>query len=202
MLLIPSGYYTVLSRAGVFIKRGLSGIRKELLTTNNTGLGRRVPLVFSSIFLFTLINNFFGLLPYVFTSTRHMCITLTIRSLVWVSLILPSIFNTPRLFLAHLVPKGTPTVLVPFMVLIELIRSFMRPFTLGVRLAANIVAGHLLLVLTSSPVYLLNFSAMRGVLLALFSLTILELAVSVIQRYVFISLGSLYVREVRNATLN
>jgi F-type H+-transporting ATPase subunit a len=124
------------------------------------------------------------------------------RRLLWVSLILPAVFNTPRLFLAHLVPKGTPIVLVPFIVIIELIRNIMRPFTLGIRLAANIVAGHLLLVLTSSPVYSLNFSVIGGVLVALFSLTVLELAVSVIQRYVFIRLRSLYVREVSHTTLN
>lgn len=158
--------------------------------------------MFSGIFLLILVNNFFGLLPYVFTSTRHISITLTMRRLVWISLILPSIFNTPRLFLAHLVPKGTPVVLVPFIVVIELLRNFMRPFTLGIRLAANIVAGHLLLVLTSTPIYILSFSALGVVLLGLFSLTILELAVSIIQRYVFIRLGSLYVREVRNVTLN
>ena len=158
--------------------------------------------MFSGIFLLILVNNFFGLLPYVFTSTRHISITLTMRRLVWISLILPSIFNTPRLFLAHLVPKGTPVVLVPFIVVIELLRNFMRPFTLGIRLAANIVAGHLLLVLTSTPMYILSFSALGVVLLGLFSLTILELAVSIIQRYVFIRLGSLYVREVRNVTLN
>lgn len=200
--MFPTGYYGLPSRVEVFTQTGFSGVSKELLTTNNTKLGNRIPLTFSATFLFILLNNFFGLLPYVFTATRHMCITLTIRGLLWASLVLPAIFNTPRLFLAHLVPKGTPLVLVPFIVLIELISNIMRPFTLGVRLAANIVAGHLLLVLTSSPMYILSYSVIRGVLVGLFSLTVLELAVSIIQRYVFMRLRSLYVREVRHTTLN
>jgi F-type H+-transporting ATPase subunit a len=61
-----------------------------------------------------------------------------------------SILTQPSFILAHLVPLGTPSVLIPFMVIIELIRTFIRPFTLAVRLTANIIAGHLLLVLLRS----------------------------------------------------
>ena len=107
-----------------------------------------------------------------------------------------------RVFLAHLVPKGTPVMLVPFIVLIELLRRVIRPFTLGVRLAANMIAGHLLLVLTSSPIYMLNISIIGVVISGLLALTALELGVSIIQSYVFIRLGSLYVEEVSNMTLN
>ena len=57
----------------------------------------------------------------------------------------------PSNFLSHLVPRGTPIVLVPFMVFIELVRRVIRPLTLAVRLAANMVAGHLLLVLVRGP---------------------------------------------------
>ena len=91
--------------------------------------------------------------------------------------------------------------LVPFIVLIEFIRGIMRPFTLGIRLAANIIAGHLLLVLISSPIYALNRSIIVAVLRGLFLLRVLEIAVSLIQSYVFIRLGSLYARETRNATI-
>ena len=131
-----------------------------------------------------------------------MSFTLTVRSALWLSLILPAFLFTPSLFLAHLVPKGTPIVLVPFMVLIELLRNIIRPFTLGIRLAANIIAGHLLLVLISTPVFSLSATLMAVVLGGLFLLTVLELAVSMIQRYVFIRLGALYVREVNTSALN
>ena len=90
---------------------------------------------------------------------------------------------------------------MPFIVLIELIRGIMRPFTLGIRLAANMIAGHLLLVLISSPIYALNRSIRIAVLRGLFLLRVLEIAVSLIQSYVFMRLGSLYARETRNATI-
>lgn len=117
-------------------------------------------------------------------------------------LIIPAFLFTPSLFLAHLVPKGTPVVLVPFMVLIELLSNIIRPFTLGIRLAANIIAGHLLLVLISTPVFRLSVGIILVVLGGLFLLTVLELAVSMIQSYVFMRLGALYVREVNTSALN
>lgn len=118
------------------------------------------------------------------------------------SLFLPSVLFNTSLFLAHLVPKGTPMLLVPFMVLIELLRNIIRPFTLGIRLAANMVAGHLILVLVSSPVYNLSSSVIIVVMVGLLLLTTLELAVSIIQSYVFMSLGALYIREVEHRTLH
>lgn len=98
--------------------------------------------------------------------------------------------------LAHSVPLGTPGVLIPFMVLIETIRNIIRPGTLAVRLAANIIAGHLLLVLLGNQ----GPAASSVVLLVLVSsqilLLILERAVAVIQSYVFAVLSTLYSSEV------
>lgn len=93
-------------------------------------------------------------------------------------------------------PNGTPTALIPFIVLIETIRGLIRPLTLAVRLAANIIAGHLLIALLRdyasifSP--LLSLTVLRRQLLLL----VLESAVAVIQAYVFIVLCVLYVREI------
>ena len=104
-------------------------------------------------------------------------------------------------FIAHLVPLGTPYALIPFMVIIELVRSVIRPLTLSVRLAANIVAGHLLIVLIRNPIARINFNFIILVLSALLLLLILELAVSFIQAYVFRTLTSLYVIEVNSPNL-
>ena len=187
----------------LFTTKKLSGLlTRALVRISNKNLGSRVRLVFVSLFVFILVNNFFGLRPYVFTATSHLSITLTLRRILWLSLIIPAVFMNTRVFLAHLVPKGTPVMLVPFIVLIELLRRVIRPFTLGVRLAANMIAGHLLLVLTSSPIYMLNISIIGVVISGLLALTALELGVSIIQSYVFIRLGSLYVEEVSNMTLN
>jgi len=96
---------------------------------------------------------------------------------------------------AHLVPIGTPVVLIPFIVLIERIRTLIRPLTLAIRLSANIIAGHLLLTLLGNQLAGLNIIGF------IFSTEILlvglEIAVSIIQGYVFVILISLYIRDVR-----
>lgn len=104
-------------------------------------------------------------------------------------------------FLAHLVPLGTPYALIPFMVVIELVRRIIRPLTLSVRLAANIVAGHLLMVLVRSPITTIRLNFIALVISALLLLIMLELAVSFIQAYVFSTLISLYVIEVNSPNL-
>jgi len=95
----------------------------------------------------------------------------------------------------HLVPLGTPIPLRVFIVLIETTSNLIRPITLSVRLAANIIAGHLLLRLLrrineNVPI------AFWGVSIILTLLLILEYAVAIIQRYVFITLLSLYLNEI------
>jgi len=108
------------------------------------------------------------------------------------------IIKNPSSFFSHLVPLGTPAQLAPFIVLIELLSLTMRPFTLAVRLAANIIAGHLLIELTATAIIISEgvLIAHAVVLTALITLIILELRVAVIQRYVYTRLASLYLREV------
>jgi len=92
------------------------------------------------------------------------------------------------------VPQGTPYVLTPFIVLIELTRILIRPITLSVRLSANITAGHLLLSILVSFVSRLSFSFFYY--FAVLLMDVLELGVAVIQSYVFFVLTSMYVSEV------
>ena len=103
--------------------------------------------------------------------------------------------------LAHLVPEGTPVALVPFMVCIEIISSLMRPMTLAVRLAANIIAGHLLLDLCSIPIITSSALVKLAFFTALFTLSVLEFGVALIQAYVFTRLRSLYLSEVNSPNL-
>jgi F-type H+-transporting ATPase subunit a len=104
--------------------------------------------------------------------------------------------------LAHLVPSGTPYALMPFIVLIELTRNIIRPLTLSVRLAANIVAGHLLLTLlrvNSPSLTVITLSLIVGRLVLL---CMLETAVAIIQAYVFSVLRTLYLNEVNSTAIN
>lgn len=167
---------------------------KILLSNNNKG----TTLLFVSLFRFIIFNNLLGLVPYVFTSSRHLVITLGLALPLWLRFILYGWINHINHIFAHIVPLRTPTVLIPFIVIIETIRNVIRPGTLAVRLAANIIAGHLLLTLLgnsgpgiSSSNVLISILLFIQVLLLL-----LELAVAIIQSYVFSVLRTLYASEV------
>jgi F-type H+-transporting ATPase subunit a len=97
--------------------------------------------------------------------------------------------------IAHLVPTGTPRFLIPIIVLIETVRRLIRPATLAIRLAANIVAGHLLLTLLGSQGPILALVPLIGLIIGLVLLLLLEVGVACIQSYVFTILNSLYLNE-------
>merc|ERR1712183_1097444 len=134
-------------------------------------------------FLFIIFSNFLGLFPYIFTSSRHLRFTLSLALPFWMGCILWSIVFQYKNILVHLVPVGTPAVLMPVIVIIETIRNLIRPGALAVRLAANIVAGHLLI------------SILCGLIIGLVLLIVLECAVACIQAYVFTILSTLYLNE-------
>ncbi|MEE6518066.1 hypothetical protein FKM82_028744, partial [Ascaphus truei] len=106
--------------------------------------------------------------------------------------------NQPTAALGHLLPEGTPTLLIPILIVIETISLFIRPLALGVRLTANLTAGHLLIQLIATAAFvLLPIIPIVSLLTStiLFLLTILEVAVAIIQAYVFVLLLSLYLQE-------
>jgi len=153
-------------------------------------------IIFISLFSLIVFNNSLGLLPYVFTRSRHLAITLALSLPLWLTFIIYGWFNHSQHIFAHLVPLGTPAVLIPFIVLIETIRNIIRPTTLAVRLAANIIAGHLLLTLLGRTGPSLTSFIVILLLLAQIILLLLESAVAVIQSYVFAVLRTLFSREV------
>merc|ERR1712215_329246 len=155
-----------------------------------------------SIFFFILFSNFIGLMPYIFTSTRHLSLTLALSLPVWIGSILISIIYQYNNLLAHLVPTGTPRFLMPLIVVIETVRNVIRPATLAIRLGANIVAGHLLLTLLGSQGPSLVGVGLAGLFIGLVLLLLLEVAVACIQSYVFTILGSLYLKELIRAEFN
>lgn len=150
-----------------------------------------------SLFIIILSNNFIGLFPYVFTTTRHLRVCLALSITTWIRIILFRITNYFNALCAHLTPQGTPLILMPFMVIIESISLIIRPVTLAVRLTANIIAGHLLITLLGSTGISINSIIRLLVLITTqIILLVLEISVSVIQAYVFSILITLYRREV------
>nr|AII19565.1 ATP synthase F0 subunit 6 [Octomeris sp. BKKC-2014] len=153
-------------------------------------------IMFNVLFMFILINNIFGLMPYTFTSTAHIAMTLSMALTIWLIFMIFGWINNTKHMFAHLVPLGTPIILMPFMVLIETISNVIRPITLSVRLAANLTAGHLLLILLGESMVNSKLIIIVTVTMAQFALMTLEAAVAIIQAYVFATLSTLYASEV------
>ena len=172
----------------------LNEFRISIGKTNTPGIGHFL----ISMFILILFCNFLGLFPYIFTPSRHLVLTINLALPVWLGYMIYSIRLNINFFLSQLVPLGTPYPLIIFIVLIEIIRSVIRPLTLSVRLAANIVAGHLLIVLIRGPIRSVSWTIFLFCMLGLLILIILELAVSFIQSYVFSTLLSLYIFEVNS----
>jgi len=156
----------------------------------------KVGVVFLAFFSFIALRNSLGLIPYVFTVSRHLVVTLGLALPLCLGFFSQGWWNNRGLMLAHLVPLGTPRGLIPFIVVIERVRRLIRPVTLRVRLAANIIAGHLLLALVGGSAKVFAPLLCIGVILRQARLAVLEAAVAVIQAYVFIILRVLYTREV------
>jgi len=154
-------------------------------------------ILFISLLLLIFFNNFLGLFPYIFTASRHINFCLSLSLSLWLSIIIYRIINYFNDLLTHLTPQGTPPILIPFIVIIESIRLIIRPFTLAIRLTANIIAGHLLLsLLGSSGQSINNIIIIRIIIFSQIILYSLEIAVSIIQAYVFSILSTLYRREI------
>merc|ERR1712121_22233 len=149
-------------------------------------------LFFQAMFIFILTTNFLGLFPYVFTRSRHLRFTLRLSLPLWLGSVLYRIFVQFNSNIAHLVPVGTPGLLMPVIVLIERVRMVTRPGTLAVRLAANMVAGHLLLTLLGGQGPAVGGLILTALIISLILLLILECGVACIQAYVFTILSSLY----------
>ena len=192
--LLPYLYWAIPSRRYFLwnsLTTNLHSKFKNLLGPNNHGR----TIIFVSLFSLIIFNNLLGLIQYVFTRSRHLVITLSLALPLWLSFIIFGwIHHTQHIF-AHLVPRGTPRALIPFIVIIETVRNVIRPGTLAVRLAANIIAGHLILTLLGNTGPLSNLYITTLVLISQVALLTLEIAVAIIQSYVFAALRTLYARE-------
>lgn len=196
LIFIPYYFWLIPNRFIVLWNLILYTLHKEFkILLGNNGINGST-FIFISMFSFVLFNNFLGLFPYIFTSTSHLTLSLSISLPLWLSFIFYGWINNSQHIFAHIIPQGTPGILIPFIVLIETISNIIRPGTLAVRLTANIIAGHLLITLLRGTgpriaSYLIGFLILIQILLI-----ILESAVAVIQSYVISILRNLYAREV------
>ncbi len=179
---------------------------RKMLDENVGPEGRRfAPLIFS-IFIFVLACNLLGLIPWIgaFTPTSHVVVTFGLAMIVFVTVCIVGFWHHGLHFFSLFWPKDSNIFLGAFVFLIEFLSFLTRPFTLAIRLFANMTAGHVLLkVFGTFVVTLGSFGALPYVLGALplavtVALTALEVLIAVVQAYVFALLASLYLNDAVN----
>ena len=161
---------------------------------------RFFPLVFT-IFMFVLVSNLIGLIPYMFTVTSHIIITAALALLVFGTVLVYGFYRNGLKFFRLFVPHGIPIYILPLIVFIEVLSFLSRPISHSVRLFANMLAGHITLKVFASFVTLLGGLGIAGIfgatlpLLLVVALTALELLVAFLQAYVFAILTCIYLND-------
>ena len=158
------------------------------------------PLVLS-LFMFIMVSNVVGLIPYTFTVTSHIVITAALALLVFFTVIIYGIWKNGLHFFNLFLPSGIPGWMAPMIIIIELLSFLSRPISHSVRLFANMLAGHITLKLVAGFVVMMGSVGALGVLGALaplaltVALTALELLVAFLQAYVFTILTCIYLND-------
>ena len=159
-------------------------------------------LIFFFLLLFIFINNIIGMFPYSLTITSHLIITLYISIGVFACINIIGVMLHKENFFILFLPEGVPVVIIPFLIVIEYISYFSRVFSLSIRLFANMLAGHILLKILISFVWLLvSINVFYWVLnfipcIIIFIVFILEIIISFLQAYVFFILMTIYLKDV------
>nr|YP_010460094.1 ATP synthase F0 subunit 6 [Lycosa shansia]UUC05141.1 ATP synthase subunit 6 [Lycosa shansia] len=193
LIFFPVKYYILESGMLMMYKTlyfSISKVFKEVSFPNYLGLNFLCVMTF----MYLVCSNLLGLFPFIFTSMAHPMITLGLGLVLWMSFFLMGFTCKFKESCAHLVPEGSPFILSPLMVMIESVSHLIRPFTLSIRLAANMMAGHLIIGLLSS-ISMISLLGFFGSLMLQNVLLILEFGVTVIQGFVFSILLLLYALE-------
>jgi F-type H+-transporting ATPase subunit a len=158
------------------------------------------PLVFS-LFMFICVSNMIGIIPYTFTISSHIIVTVSLALLVFITVLVYGFYKNGLKFFKLFVPSGVPAVILPLVVTIEIISFLSRPVSHSVRLFANMLAGHITLKVFASFVTMLGAFGAVGWLGAILplaltvALTALELLVAFLQAYVFTILTCIYIND-------
>jgi len=162
------------------------------------------PIV-STIFIVVLFSNLLGLMPYNFTITSHIFTTLTLSLTMFIGIIILSLYYNKLNYFKFFVPKGIDNKpLQIFLVFIEVASYIIRPFSLAIRLFANMLAGHTLLYILNTFLVYVTSKKIFGLFLLpmaiIFMVFILEFAIAFIQAYVFTTLLVIYINDIYNVS--
>lgn len=165
-----------------------------MLTDQTGSKGKEFfPFIFT-IFMLVLLGNLLGLVPYSFTFTSHIAVTFTLALMVFFTVTAVGFIKHGTHFFSFFMPHGAPMWLAPILIPIEVISYLSRPFSLGIRLFANMMAGHILLKVLA---YISIALGVLGIVPTIFNVALigLELMVAVLQAYVFTILSCVYLKD-------
>ncbi len=185
--LIPTRLQSVAESIYEFIEN----MTKEVLHENARTY---FPFVLT-LFTFILFCNVLGLIPYSFTVTSHIIVTLALALVVFIGATIIGFIRNGFGYLKLFVPSGVPVILLPLVVVIEIVSYFIRPMSLSIRLFANMMAGHMMLKVMAGFVVMLGVTAGWLPLIAMVGLYGLELLVAALQAYVFALLTCMYLSD-------
>lgn len=155
------------------------------------------PIIFT-LFLFLIVSNLVGMALYSFTLTSYVTVAFTLSFSFWIAAVIIGILIQKKAFVYTFIPSGAPAVLLPFLVVIEIISYISRPFSLGIRLFANMMSGHTLLAILSSFTFSIS---QKNIFVTLIPFTLivaivgLEVMIAVLQAYVFVILVCIYLND-------
>ncbi len=152
-----------------------------------------VPFIFT-VFVFVLVCNLLGMLPYAFTVTSHIAVTFALAGVIFIGITIIGFVNHGLHFLKLFLPHGTPLIMAPLMIVIEVFTYFIRPVSLSIRLAANMTAGHLVMKVIASLVIMAGLFGIFPFIILL-ALVGFEFFVAGLQAYIFTILACVYLSD-------
>ena len=185
--MIPGRWQSMAELSYVFIAN---------MVKDNVGIEGRpyFPFIFT-IFMFILVGNFWGMMPYSFTFTSHIAVTFAMAFFVFIGVTIIAIAKHKLHFLTFFMPPGVPMVMAPLLIPIEIISYLSRPISLSVRLFANMLAGHTLLKVFAGFIISLGVAAGWLPFVFVVALTGLEFVIAFLQAFVFAILTCLYLND-------
>ena len=200
LLMIGTGRQLVPGRMQSVAEISYEFVASTIRSTAGSEGMKFFPLIFS-LFMFIMISNFIGIVPYTFTVSSHLIVTVALALVVFFTVLFYGLYKNGLKFFKIFVPSGVPILILPLVMFIEILSFFLRPVSHSVRLFANMLAGHIALKVFASFIVMLGglgIAGWAGAVLPLgltMALTALELLVAFLQAYVFAILTCIYLND-------
>ena len=190
--LVPSKLQIVLEKLFFFVG--------NIVKTNSGNTAVELFPYMMSLFLFIMLGNFLGLFPFAFSFTSQIIVTFGMAFGVFLASIVVGLIRQGFGYFRHFCPEGIPVYLMPFFILIELLSFMFRPISLGIRLFANMVSGHIMIEVIASfavsiaSIAIVSYFAVIPIIIDIL-LNVFKLVVCMLQAYVFVVLSCMYLSE-------